>query len=351
MSGLLRRLSRRPSAALGAALLGGVLLLCAVGELLSPYAPAQQHRERAYHPPMLSWLRVREPSGGPLHLPFVCASRPGPAPGAYLEDCSERYPLRLLVPGEERRLLGLIPLQRALVGVAPPGALHWLGTDRFGRDLLARSLSGGRASLAVGLAATALALALALAVGGLAGQFGGLTDFVAMRAVELSLALPGLYLLLVLSETLGSRLRGPGLALALALLGWAAQARVLRGMVLSLRERDSVRAARVQGFSELRILLGQVLPATLPYVQAAAVLALPQFVLGEVALSFLGLGLQEPAASWGLLLRDAQSLRALRDFPWLLAPGLLLFVAVLGGQLLGEALRDAADPRADEGRP
>lgn len=329
----------------GLVLLGTLALAALLAEPLSPHPPGEQHRDQAFHPPMLTRVRMRAPDGGGLRWPFVCAvTTTNAALKEYAEDCSELHPLRLLAPGAPYRLLGLLPAERRVVSVAPPGVFFPLGSDRFGRDLLARTLHGARVSLTVAVLGAALALGVGVLVGGVAGYLGGVPDFLIMRGVELVSALPGLYVLLVLREAVGARLRGASLYLVvvivLGLLAWGPHARVVRGMVLSLRRLEYVLAARAQGFSEPVILLRHVLPAVWPYVLVAAALAVPAFVLGEVALSFLGLGVQEPQASWGLLLRDAQSLRSLRDFPWVLVPGGFLFLTVLGANLLGEGLRD-----------
>jgi len=298
---------------------------------------------------MLGRPRLRDPATATLRWPFVCGVRVlSPTLKEYAEDCSQTYPLRLLAPGPPYRLLGLIPARRRLLSVAAPGVLFPLGSDRFGRDLLARSLHGARVSLLVALLGAGLALSVGVAVGGLAGYLGGAPDFLLMRGVELVSALPGLYVLLVLREGLGTRLAGTSLlvvvVLVLGLLAWGPHARVVRGMVLAVRRLEYVLAARAQGFAEPVILLRHVLPTVAPYVLVAATLAVPAFILGEVALSFLGLGVQEPASSLGLLLRDAHSLRFLRDFPWVLVPGGFLFVTVLGASLLGEGLRERLTP-------
>ncbi|MDY0058287.1 MAG: ABC transporter permease [Myxococcota bacterium] len=332
------------------ALCGGtvlvVLLLVALGaEFIAPYRQDTQRRDLAFHPPMLRQLGFAEGAVLP-RLAVAGVQVVDPQRKQYAAG-PERWPIRLFVRGEPYRLWGLLPCERHLFGVDPGGVLFVLGSDQFGRDLLSRLLHATRVSLGVALLAVFLSLALGLLLGGLAGYAGGWLDFLLMRGTELVLALPGLYLLLALRDSFGRELSPWALlgvlALVLALVEWAPHARVIRGLVLALRDREHVRAARVQGFGPASLLVRQILPGTSSYVIPNLSLSLPAFVLNEAALSFLGLGVQEPQASWGLLLRDAQSVRFLVDFPWLLAPGGFLFLAVAACNLLGEGLRDALD--------
>src|SRR2546423_1241238 len=186
-------------------------------------------------------------------------------------------------------------------------------------------------------------------VGGIAGYFGGVADFLLMRGVEALLAVPSLYFILILRQMFGGGLSSMQLYLIivviLAFIGWATEARVIRGMVLSLKEQEYVLAARALGFTDARIIARHILPNTLSFVIVTATLSVPFYILGEVALSFLGVGIQEPEASWGNLLTAAQNPRYLSDFPWMLAPGVFIFIAVMAWNFLGDGLRDATDPR------
>ena len=204
-------------------------------------------------------------------------------------------------------------------------------------------------------------------IGGASGYFGGWIDTVLMRFVELIMSVPGLYLILALRAALygdSPFLRwlfrlGPGehpnsgqiyllIVGILGLVGWGGTARVIRGMVLSVRQLDYVRAARALGASNLRIIVRHILPNTFTYVIVAATLSVPGYILGEVALSFLGVGIEEPIPSWGLMLRDGQNLRTLMQAPWVLVPGLFIFITVFAYNFLGDGLRDALDPKAVE---
>ncbi len=262
-------------------------------------------------------------------------------------------------------LFGLFPISTTyhLFGVqAPEGftggsaGINLLGTDQQGRDLFSRLLKGGQISLSVGLLGILISMSSGMVLGGFSGFFGGFWDNVAMRTTEVIMAVPALYLIIVVGgflstmEPFGEPLTSTQIylliVLVLALVGWASNCRVIRGMVLSLRERDYVVAARACGISTPAIVMRHVLPNTFSYVIVTATLYVPYYILGEVALSFLGLGIQDPEASWGIMLRDAQQAFVLVENPWIVVPGVFIFVAVLAFNFLGDGLRDAADPKA-----
>ncbi len=213
---------------------------------------------------------------------------------------------------------------------------------------------GARISLTVGLVGIAISFTLGLLLGGIAGYFGGFADTVIMRTTELLLSIPSLYLIIALRAVFPMDLPSHqvylGIVAILAFIGWAGLARVIRGLVLSMRRSDYVTAAEALGFSRLRVIARHVLPNTMSYVIVAATLSIPGYILGEVILSFLGVGVQEPSASWGNMLNQARSIRALTSFPWLLfVPGAAIFVTVMAFNFLGDGLRDALDPRRVSG--
>ena len=226
-----------------------------------------------------------------------------------------------------------------------------LGSDQYGRDVLSRLLYGGRPSLSIGLLGVAISFTLGLLIGGVSGYFGGRVDDVLMRICEIIMSIPGFYLLLTLRATLpleqSSTQTYISLVVILSFIGWPGLARVIRGQVLSIRERDYVTAAVAMGASPFRIIVKHILPNTFSYTIVAITISIPGYILGESGLSFLGLGIQEPDASWGNMLSAAMNIRALTTFSWILTPGLLIFIAIMSFNLLGDAIRDVTDPRTE----
>jgi peptide/nickel transport system permease protein len=314
--------------------------------MVAPYPFDQMDRERFYQPPQrVRWL---SPAGfGPCVQPLALRDA---ASFTYVEDRTRCLPLRFWVHGSRYRLLGVVPSDRHLFGLDGPHRLYLLGTDGYGRDLLSRLLFGAQISLSVGLAGVAISFTIGLLLGGVAGYLGGWVDAFLMRLVELLLSIPGLYLIVALRAVFPLDLPSQQVYLAivviLAFIGWASLARLVRGMVLSIRRQDFVAAAEALGAGRLRVVTRHILPNTLSVVIVAATLSVPGYILGEVVLSFLGAGVQEPAPSWGNMLQQARALSTMTSFPWLLfAPGTAIFLTVLAFNFLGDGLRDALDPR------
>jgi len=340
---------KSPIAVLG----GGVLLvlyaLALFAPFVAPYPEGELDRERYFHPPMrIHWVDAQ----GRFHpWPFVRPTALTDARRfAYAEDRTRVLPIRLFVSGAPFRLFGLVPSRIHLFGVDAPARIYLLGTDNYGRDIFSRILFGGQISLTVGLVGIAISFTIGLMLGGISGYFGGWVDNLIMRGTELLLSIPGLYLLIALRAIFPADLPSEfvylGIVVILAFIGWAGLARVIRGMVLSIRRQEYVAAAEALGMSRLRIIARHILPNTLSFVIVAATISIPSYILGEVVLSFIGLGVQEPAASWGNMLGMARSIRVLTSFPWMLfAPGAAIFVTVLAFNFLGDGLRDALDPR------
>jgi peptide/nickel transport system permease protein len=339
------------------AVAGGIILLvfyaaALAAPFVAPYSMERQDRERFYHPP--TPIHVQD-AGGKWHLPFVYGTRvEDPLLTTYAEDTGTRYPVRWFTRGESYTFLGILPGDLHLFGVQAPGRIFLLGTDQFGRDVFSRILFGGRISLSVGLLGILITYSLGLLIGGVAGYYGGFVDNALMRISEVFMSVPALYLILALRAAFPDDIPSDRLylmiILILSLVLWAALARIIRGMVLSIRENEYVTAARAMGMSSLRIIVRHILPNTASFVIVAATLSVPGYILGEVALSFLGAGIQEPAASWGNMLQQAKSIRVLSSFPWVLAPGAFIFLTVLAFNFLGDGLRDALDPRRVEGK-
>ncbi len=350
--------SRRARRAFGASGTGPVaaVVLCVLyavallAPFLAPYAEDEVDRERFFHPPTpLHW---RAPSGAWHPGGFVRSTAPRAASvNVYDAAPASVVPLRWFVRGAEYRVLGLGPFRTHLFGVDAPDRVYLLGADSMGRDVFSRLLFGAQVSLTVGLLGIAISFALGVTLGGIAGYFGGWADVLLMRGSEIFLSVPALYLVVALRAAfpahLTSRQTYLAIVVVLALIGWASLARVIRGMVSAIRRADWVLAAEALGMSRRRVLLRHILPNTLSFVVVAATVAVPGYILGEVFLSFLGLGVQEPAASWGNMLGAARSTSVLRDHPWLLfAPGAAIFATVSTFHVFGDALRDALDPRA-----
>ena len=266
----------------------------------------------------------------------------------YTVDPARKYPLRLFAEGDEYKLFGFVPARHHLFGVEQGGRIYLLGADARGRDLFSRLLYGGRVSLSIGLIGVLISFSIGLVVGGIAGYYGGRVDNVLMRLCEMFMMVPGFYLLLALRAAVPDDFSSVEVYFAiifiLSLIGWAGLARIIRGMCLSLRERDYVLAARSLGLSNFRIILRHILPHTLSYSIFAVMLSIPGYILGESALSLIGLGIQDPFASWGNMLSDAMSIIRIKFAPWILFPALFIFLTVLCFNVIGNALRDCLDP-------
>jgi peptide/nickel transport system permease protein len=319
-----------------------------LAEFLAPYGLDQSDRSLFYAPPTgIHWVDAR----GRLHLrPFVYAYRTVDVSiPQYAPDTSRTYDIHLFVRGAPYRWLGLIPADLHLFGVDPPARVFLFGTDQFGRDLFSRLLYGSRVSLLLGILVVVLSFPIGMVLGGIAGYYGGLVDNVMMRAVEVLASFPQFYLILALTSVLPPTLSSPErivlLSAVFSLTGWGGLARVIRGIVLGLRELEFILAARAAGLRDFRVIVRHVLPSTSSYIIVAATLTIPGVILGESGLSYLGIGVQEPSTSWGLQLAQAQSIEVFTQFPWLLIPGLAIVVAILAFNFLGDGIRDALDPR------
>jgi peptide/nickel transport system permease protein len=308
----------------------------------APYDFAEQNRMLTFAPPtQIHFVDAQ----GKFHLrPFVygLAERAGEY-GVYEEVRSEIYPLRWFVSGSEYLFAGFISEHTRLFGVDAPGRLFLLGTDQFGRDQFSRLLFGGQVSLFAGLLATLLSLLIGALLGSVAGFFGRWPDAIIMRTTELFLALPWLYLLFALRAFLPLRV-SPTQAFLLIIavigaVGWARPARLVRGVVLSAKERNFVVAARNFGASDAYLVRRHVLPQTYGVVLTQAALLIPQYILAEVTLSFLGLGVGEPAASWGNMLAGLQQYHVLTSYWWMFLPGLALIPVFAGYFLLAEEIQ------------
>ncbi|HET9913971.1 MAG TPA: ABC transporter permease [Anaerolineales bacterium] len=269
----------------------------------------------------------------------------------WVTDESQKIHLRFFAPGFSYRLWGLIETDRHLVGAIDAeqaSQVYLLGTDRLGRDQWSRLAYATRISMTIGMISVILSVALGLLLGGISGYFGGWPDMVIQRLIELLQSLPTIPIWLALTAAL-PRTWSPekvffAITIILALRGWTTLAREVRGRFLSLREEDFVLAAELSGASQARIILKHMIPTFTSHIIATSTLAIPVMIVTETSLSFLGLGMRPPAISWGVMLQEAQNIQTLALAPWLLIPGLVVIIAVLVFNLVGDGLRDAADP-------
>ena len=343
-----RKFRRHRLARLGGAVIATFVVLAVFAEFWSPYDIYERHTDLVHLPPQ----RVRLLHAGTLHRPFVYAVTSERSTTTFFlefsEDRSQRYPVRFFVRGSDYKLLGLIPSNIHFFGVDEPGVIHLLGTESIGRDVLSRILYATRVSLSVGLVGIAISFILGCFLGGVSGYFGGAPDMIIQRLIEFLQNIPQIPLWMALSAALPPV--WPiiqvyfGITIILSIFGWTGLARVVRGKLLATREEDYVLAAKIAGSGEPRILVRHLLPSFTSYLIVSITLAIPQMILGETALSFLGIGMRPPAVSWGVLLQQAQNIRSVTLYPWLIIPALLVVLTVLAFNFLGDGLRDAADP-------
>jgi peptide/nickel transport system permease protein len=354
-----RHFRRHRLGMVGLVILVLLYLMAIFADFIAPYGADNQVRDLQWAPP--TGLRLSDDQGFSLR-PFIYPIR------SYIDenfevrqdqDRTQRCYLRLLVEGDEHRLLGLIPMRTRLFGFDPPpqpaesdtyySRFFLMGADVAGRDVFSRICYGARISMTIGLVGEALVLVIGLLIGGISGYAGGLIDDLLQRLCEMMMLLPGFYLLLMLRFMFPSDMNSVTVYFAvvtiLALVSWPGLARIIRGMVLSIRTRDFVQSAHAIGQRPIRIIIRHILPNTAGYVIVSATLSIPGYILGESALSLLGLGIMEPTASWGNMLQKAMDIIELDSHPWVLWPGFFIFLAVMGFNLVGDGLRDAVDPR------
>ncbi len=335
------------------AVISGVILLVMyasilVAEFLAPYSLYTRNTDFIYAPPQTVHLFHEGSFIGPFVYGFKYNLDLDTLKREYTPDHDRVYPLRFFCRGDPYDFWGLVPANLHLVCPAQDGVLFLLGTDRLGRDMLSRLIYGARISLTVGLIGITISFALGMTLGGLAGYYGGWVDNVIQRVIEIIRSFPELPLWMALSAALpvswNPLLIYFGITVILGLIDWTGLARAVRSKLLALREEDFCTAAVLMGASPRRIIGRHLLPSFMSHLIASATLSIPAMILGETALSFLGLGLRPPITSWGVLLTEAQNINVVALYPWLLAPVVPVIITVLAFNFLGDGLRDAADP-------
>lgn len=348
---IIKQLVRDKFALIALVVLGIIYFSLLFADFIAPYSKDFSDRNQSYAPPSkIFTINEKGEWSRPYTYNYKREFDPEAMQVDYKLDRSHKYFLKLFVRGEKYKFLGLIPCSRHFIGVAPEGRLYLLGTDINGRDVFSRILFGGRISMTIGFLALFVLFPIGLLYGGISGYFGGKTDMLMMRFAEAVMSIPSFYLLIILAAILPSNMtsiqRFILIVVILALIGWAGFARVVRGMVLSIKTQEFVQSAQSIGASRLRIIIKHILPQTTSYVIVAMTLSVPSYILSESGLSFLGLGIQQPDASWGNMLKEAQEYINILYRPWLLTPGFLIFVAVLSFNLIGDTIRDVLDPKS-----
>ncbi len=347
---LVWRKFRRHRLAVGSMYLLGLLYFVALTyEFWIPYRPLTQHSDYLDTPPSRIYVQHEN---GDWARPFVYVLDQDinfeTFQRVYTPDKTQPRAIRFWRKGEPYKFWGLVRAERRFIVVEEGGVLFLFGTDSLGRDQFSRTLAAARISLSIGLVGVVIGFVLGCLLGGLSGFLGGWTDIIIQRIIEFLISIPRVPLWMALSAAVPARWSPVRVYLAitiiLSVIGWAGLARVVRGKLLELREADYVMAASTAGATELRIILDHMLPGFMSYLIVHLTLAIPGMIIGETALSFLGLGIRPPAVSWGTLLQEAQNVRVLVSHPWMMIPGLFVIVTVLLFNFVGDGLRDAADP-------
>ena len=346
-----RKFRRHKLAIIGGSVLAILYFVALLAPFVSPYSTSQRSEYLYLAPQKVHFIHQ-----GRFHFrPFVYGVNKEQDfetwQWNYEEDKTSIYPIHFFVRGEEYKLWGLFKTNVHLFGVNEEGGfIFLLGTEELGRDVFSRSLHAASISMSIGLLGVAFSFILGCVLGGLSGYYGGMTDMVIQRIIELLTSIPTIPLWMALSAAVPPHWDPIKVYLCitviLSLRGWCGLARVVRGKLLELREEDFVVAARVAGTGDWKIITTHLLPAFMSYLLVDITLAIPQMILGETALSFLGLGLRAPTVSWGVLLQQAQNVQTIALHPWLLFPALMVITTVLAFNFLGDGLRDAADPYA-----
>ncbi|MGN6032387.1 MAG: ABC transporter permease [Thermomicrobiales bacterium] len=321
-------------------------LMAIFNGFLSPVGPDTRSKYPYASPNGIHWF-----DGGsfsPHVYGLTAKTKPGTMDRTIVKDPETKIPVHFFVRGEPYKILGLIETDIRLFGAEEGGMVALFGTDKLGRDVYSRVLNGAVISLSIGLVGVAISFVLGAIIGGFSGYYGGWFDTLIQRLIEFLLSVPNIPLMIALSAVIPqswSPLRVYfAITLILSIQSWTGMARVVRGKLIQLRDEDFVLDAQLAGASDWRIVIVHMLPSFASFLIVQLTLAIPAMILGETALSFLGLGLRPPVVSWGVLLQDAQNVRSVLSYPWLLIPGAFVTFTVLAFSFFGDGLRDAADP-------
>ena len=345
------RFRRHRAAMVATAILGLMIILGLFAEFFAPYGPTERNRDYLYGAPQMPMLC--DQNGCSLR-PFVHGTRTERDPvtlrSRTVPDPETRRYVQFFVEGQPANLLGVIPTHTRLFGL-DEGRIHLWGTDELGRDVFSRTLYATRTSLSIGVLGVIISFVLALVIGGIAGYAGGLTDSAIQRVTEVVRVIPVIPLYMGLAAAMPREWSGLQVYFAMTVIlgavGWPTLARRVRSQLLSIRGEDYVTAARLAGARPSRIIGTHMLPSFTSFIIVDLVISFPYMILSETALSFVGLGLRPPAVSWGVMLQQAQSIRVIEQAPWLFIPALFVVVAVLAFTVIGDGLRDAADPYSE----
>ena len=319
-----------------------------VSEVLAPYNLHTRHVDSIYAPPQSIHLFDKGRFVGPFVYGTTYRLNMENLKREYTENTKEVYPLRFFCSGDSYDFWGLTTARLHVVCPAAGGTLFILGTDRLGRDVLSRIIYGARISLTIGIIGITISFVLGLTIGGVAGYYGGWVDMVVQRLIEILQSFPQIPLWMALSAVLpvtwSPILIYFGITVILAMIDWTGLARAVRSKLLALREEEYCMAAQLMGARPGRIIGRHLMPGFMSHLIASATLSIPTMILGETALSFLGIGLRPPITSWGVLLNEAQNINVVALYPWLILPAVPVVLIILAFSFFGDGLRDAADP-------